>query len=292
MAQLRATRGGEIRAALGYVTTFNVGAIEGVGATNYVHYYYGARRRAEELGYHLDVLWRLEPKMTTGKFDRILNTRGIRGIIVAPRPNPIGHLSLDWSRVTAAALGHPLPRPHIHHACAGHYHLIHTALRVIQKYGYQRIGLAIFPEFDRDSHLAVSSRFAQHLAQVAPKSRVPPLCRFGATLEPSPADFKRWFDKNRPEVIMSAGLVVLGWMREMGIEVPGNCAYVDLTMPVPLPGIAGMCERTQEIGACAVDLVVEQIHNNRLGVPDIAKSVVVEGVWCDGATLPKRSGVA
>ena len=288
MTQLRQSRSVKIQAALGYVVSFPTPQIEGTGAPNYSHYYHGAKARAEELGYHLDILWRNEPRMTRKKFDKIVATRGIRGVIIAPRPNPIGHVSLDWTRVAAAAVGHPQPRPKIHRALAGHYQIIHTALRTIMKYGYHRIGLAVFPELDRDAHLAFSSRYALHSSQVVSSERLPALCAGTSAGDPSFADFKKWYRKHRPEVIISGGPVVLGWMRELGISVPDEAALVDLSMPEPLPEIAGMCERTAVIGACAVDLVVEQLNYNRLGVPEIPKAVVVEGVWVDGKSLPRR----
>jgi hypothetical protein len=34
-----------------------------------------------------------------------------------------------------------------------------------------------------------------------------------------------------------------------------------------------------------VDLVVEQLQQNNLGVPDIPKSIHIEGEWVQGKTL-------
>jgi hypothetical protein len=50
-------------------------------------------------------------------------------------------------------------------------------------------------------------------------------------------------------------------------------------------GVSGIFERTRKVGACAVDLVVEQIQQNILGVPDIPKSIHIEGEWVEGTTL-------
>jgi hypothetical protein len=46
-------------------------------------------------------------------------------------------------------------------------------------------------------------------------------------------------------------------------------------------------ERTAETGACAVDLVSEQLHHNELGLSAVPKSVRVEGIRVDGPTMPK-----
>jgi hypothetical protein len=45
---------------------------------------------------------------------------------------------------------------------------------------------------------------------------------------------------------------------------------------------AGIFERTADIGASAVDLVVQRLHNNELGPPLVPRSVCVEGSWIHG----------
>jgi hypothetical protein len=45
------------------------------------------------------------------------------------------------------------------------------------------------------------------------------------------------------------------------------------------------------VGAAAVDLVVEQLHGNSYGLPEIPKTVLIEGRWITGTTACGRSGV-
>jgi hypothetical protein len=51
---------------------------------------------------------------------------------------------------------------------------------------------------------------------------------------------------------------------------------------------AGIFERTADIGASAVDLVVQRLHNNELGPPLVPRSVCVEGSWINGSSMPAR----
>jgi hypothetical protein len=53
-------------------------------------------------------------------------------------------------------------------------------------------------------------------------------------------------------------------------------------------GFAGIDQKSDLVGAAAVDLVVDQLHRNERGVPALQKLVLIEGVWVEGATAVGR----
>ena len=282
-AQLRKSRVSPIKSTLAYVTTYPKAEIGNV--LSHYEFYLGAKEHAEELGYELDIIWRREPSMSAKRFNAILQARSIRGVIIAPRPTPLGHITMDYSRVAAAAVGHPLPSPHISHSSAWHIQLMSLALRKIVKQGYKRLGYAIFSASDRYSNFSFSSRFANYQMQVSPKYRVPMLVVPWKNQQPSQQQFESWFKKHKPEVILCTGDAVPGWLQKMGLKAPQDVAYADLTLGRRDSAISGVYERPRKVGACAVDLVVEQMQQNILGVPEIPKSILIEGEWVDGTTL-------
>jgi LacI family transcriptional regulator len=71
----------------------------------------------------------------------------------------------------------------------------------------------------------------------------------------------------------------------MSWRLPLNVAYANLSLIDKKSSVSGIFERTRKVGGCAVDLVVEQIQQNILGVPDIPKSIYIEGEWVEGKTL-------
>ena len=103
--------------------------------------------------------------------------------------------------------------------------------------------------------------------------------------QPSQQQFESWFKKHKPEVILCTGDAVPGWLQKMGLKAPQDVAYADLTLGRRDSAISGVYERPRKVGACAVDLVVEQMQQNILGVPEIPKSILIEGEWVDGTTL-------
>ncbi len=287
-AQIRQSKIAPTQSALAYVTSFPPDHIWGPDAKNYWEYYAGAKAQANALGYQLDMISRSEKGMTTQRFNSMLVARGIRGCVIAPRSHPLSHVAMDYSRFAVAAVGHPLAAPHVNHASPWHFQMMSLALRQILKRGYVRLGYAILPVSDRYSDWGFSSRFALYQAQIQPRFRVPFLAKTLDPRVPTRADFEKWFFKHKPDVILCTGHVVPTWIAELGLKVPEDAAYADLVKSVGDPSVSGVYERPRDVGACAVDLVIEQLHKNHIGVPPVAKCIHVEGVWINGASMGRK----
>jgi LacI family transcriptional regulator len=274
-------------ATLGYVTSLVEDKILDQNAT-YHQFYMGARDRAQELGYGLDVLWRREKSMTASRFTKVILARGIRGLILAPRPRALGHISLDWQKFAVSSIGHGLPSPHVSFSGAWHYALIHTALRKLRKYGYRRIGFCVDPESDSYARMAFSSRYSLFQQSLKPNERVPfPQDPFLKTAI-EPLKILRWFSKHRPEAILCVGPKLSQCLERAGWSIPRDVGIADLCLPDESGERAGMFEMPRAIAATAVDLVVEQINHNVIGSPAHPKAVLFEGRWIDGKSLSMR----
>jgi LacI family transcriptional regulator len=281
-AQIRKSRVSPTVSTLGYITSFPLDTSKN---NHWTEFYHGAWEQAGALGYGLDVIWRRQPGLTTGKFNGMLEARGIRGVIITPLPDAMGHITMNFSRVAAATVGFPLAKPHIHHCSGWHLQFMSLALRKILRKGYHRIGYAIFPDADRYGSFSYSSRFLLYQSTIPAKQRVPMLVHPQEKHPPTIQKFQSWYEKYRPEVILSTGYVVEEWMAKLGIVAPKDVAFANLSLIDKKSSVSGIFERARKVGACAVDLVVQQIQQNILGVPDIPKSIHIEGEWVDGKTL-------
>jgi DNA-binding LacI/PurR family transcriptional regulator len=281
-AQIRRSRVTPSGSTLGFITSAPLLTEE---RNPWNEFYYGAKEHAEELGYNLDLIWRNEPGMTTRKFNGILRARGIRGVIINPLSDAMGHISMDFSCLAAATVGHPFAKPHLSHASAWHLQCISLALRKILKHGYKRIGYAIFPHTDRYASFSISSRFLLYQSTIPEKQRIPLLVHPQEKKLPSRRQFAAWYGKHRPEVILCSGPDIPRWIRELGLKVPQDVAYANLFVHDKESGESGIYEPSRQVGACAVDLVVEQLQQSRFGIPANPKSVLVEGKWVEGKTL-------
>jgi LacI family transcriptional regulator len=244
----------------------------------------GVTRRAEQLGYRVEQFWLREPGMTARRMNRILEARGIHGIIVAPLPRSRGHLSLDWARFAAATIGYSLWRPSLHRAVNHQTHSIALAVRQLRRRGYRRLALALSAEVDaRADHHWVAGFLAQRQHYGA--DRAWPLL---VAREWTERQFARWFRAQQPDVVLSTDLHVLHWLQRLGQNISAETGFAYLEWTDEARGCAGIRQHAQRVGAAAVDLVVEQLEHNERGVPPHPKVVLIEGEWIDGPTVSNK----
>lgn len=248
----------------------------------------GACAHAAELGYRIEEFWLGAPGMTGRRMSDILCARGIRGVLVAPLHEVTASLNLRWEDFAAATCGgYTLTNPPLHRACCHYLHAVKTAFAELGRLGYQRIGVAFGEEIN--DRLA-GEWLAQTLLEQSrlPEShRVPPLVT--PRWEQGCERFMEWFRWHRPDAILSFEQVP-SWLVNNGVRVPEDCGFA--LIDIPKKGVASVDEQRRDVGAAALDLVIEQLNMNRFGPPATPKIVLVECKWIDGPTAPPRRPVA
>lgn len=244
----------------------------------------GIQRRVTALGYELDVFETWEPGMTGARLSRILHTRGIRGLVLMSIPRARAHVSLNWSYFAAATTSYTILKPNLHRAMPSHYEGMLLALRSLRHHGYERIGFVnLLHSEDMIKEAWLAAYLAYHF-RVQGEIRIPPL------LLPE-WDLKRmdeWLDKNKIQVVLSNWTTPLTMMKELGYKVPRDIGFASLDCFPGGKDCAGIHQQRDIAAAMTVDLVVEQMESNRLGLPEHPKTVLVDGVWQDGPTLLSR----
>jgi DNA-binding LacI/PurR family transcriptional regulator len=251
-------------------------------------FYEGARIRAAELGYGLEIHWTGEAEGSGARLSSILHARGIPGVIVAPLPTQGMPIGLDWSLFSTVAIGWSFNEVPCHHIANSQFHTINSALAVCRDRGFTRIGFAI-PQIvdDKTEHIWL----AAYLGFLARHPRL-------AKLEPLVTEifdqvpFLSWYDQQRPEAIVTTHMPIVDWLAGRGLRSPKDYAFVHLDWTAACGDLAGINQQPEQVGAAAVDLLVEQINQNRRGIPEVPKSVLVEGLWREGCTLPLTNRLA
>ena len=101
--------------------------------------------------------------------------------------------------------------------------------------------------------------------------------------------FAEWVPRYQPDAVICCDEHVLGWTHRLGIAVPGRLGLVHLNRHPYLKQWAGIDQREDQIGAAAVDLVIEQLVRGETGIPPSQKEVLIKGKWVDGATLRRHT---
>lgn len=259
-----------------------------------------ARKRAETLGYALDIV-RIEevrlddPADTARRFQRILQARGINGVIL-PRLDRAHLLGEEWAGFAVVSLGHNselLAKARVRHKEDNPYHEVGTdsvfnmklAIKSLRLRGYERIGLVV-----SEWHNALNDG-VPHAFMLADNTyrrtaeRVPPL------MLPEPSDWSRsrvsfcsWFKKHRPAAILISNRQILGFCRELGLKVPADIALAHIEKDVEDEDLSGIDPRRDLQAGAAVDLLASMLVRNERETPPFQKQVLIRGVWREAGT--------
>ena len=283
MAQLRASRTATYQATLGLINASGERDWLKTFST-FRAWVTGALRRATQLGYGLDDFWLCEPGISPGRLASILTSRNIRGLIISgvmdhsALPPGLGEI---WTRLPCVLLGLRTTRPPLHCATNDQFATALDAIREVLKLGYRRPGLVIEAQVDANVDHRFSAGFGVGQNEL-PRAQRLPVCAFDRA---QPAVFEAWFQKHRPDIILGLHDEVKAWLARLKIRVPRDVGLVHLDRTEDMAGWAGMNQRNDLVGVAAVDMIVGQIHRNECGIPDFARSMMIESAWVAGRSV-------
>ncbi|RRJ97575.1 LacI family transcriptional regulator [Opitutaceae bacterium TAV4] len=250
-------------------------------------HYEGYQRQATLRGYRTECFFLKAPGMSAEIIDRRLYSRGIAGMILAaPRGGALSSThAMHWERYALSTISYSWITPPIDRISSHHRHTVERAYTEVYRRGYRRIGLCL-PEVainGVDSNWMAGYLVSQ--IRIPGAVRIPP---FAGNVHETPLKtFRVWHDRWRPDVL----LTLLGeeeqWTRALGLAIPDDLALVCLNRP-PDSSLAGIDENNVVVGATACDLVVNQLTHNERGPPSHPKTILIDGNWHDGWSLPSE----
>lgn len=234
----------------------------------------GARARAFQLGYGIEVYAVAIEGISMGRLRRMLVARGQWGVIIPPVPESAMRLPLELRGLAAVTIGSSLLEPIMHRVSPNHFQGCTLAWDRLRSSGFRRVGLILSLAM---SHRVGGRWLGAFLAcqRGAPaRDRVAPLLVDRAD---GPA-LDGWLRRERPDAVLVAEDP--GWGR-VGRRRRPPLAW--LLQQGPPRDLGGLDHRPEELGRVAVDVVVAQIHRNDRGSPPIPQTVLVDAVWTDAS---------
>lgn len=235
----------------------------------------GAFDRAESLGYRMEHVWLNEPGLTRERFTQVLETRGIRGMVIAPMPRPASRLELAWDRFSCVAIGPSLISPVLNSASGDQYQGIMLALDRLRLLGYRRIGLMIDPDADRRNH----GKYQAALAFTATPETPQPL----VASQPSDDDLRTWLNREKPDAVLSEVDDTFDRLVRLGVRVPQKIGFASLVRS-GRKEISGVDTFPEQIAGAAVLRLQQMLYENETGVPELPSCTFLPGKWVDGST--------
>lgn len=291
MAQLRAgtTRGHQANLAI-----LNANADENAFRSHPTipTYVAGCRRRADEQGYSLDEFWLGDPDLDGDKLLRIFYSRGIRGALIVGLMNqnrlPERFRSL-WQSFACVVTGVRTEDPALSFACTDHHVLALRATENALRLGYRRPALVLAADIDRliEGRFSAGFQIAQRLLPQA--RRLQPFYD-DPTAPEREATFRAWFQREKPDVLLSLYHVVHSWLKKLEVRVPEEVGLIQLEWRADHAAWAGMNQHNDLVGEAAVDMLVGMIHHGERGVPTSPRATLIGSTWMDGTTVRPAEG--
>ncbi len=246
--------------------------------------YAGIRKRAEQLGYGIDVI---EPEEGRNSFEacvRVMRNRGIRGVILPPFQAPAREFpaEFDCEGFAVVAVGYSQAIEGVHRVAHSQFQIAYRLTREALCRGYRRIGLHVSPEMnDRTGHKYPGGFYAAlNDIQGLAFSNRQVLIAHG-----NPAALIDWVRKRKLDAVLTQYPDDHQVLQDEGFAVPGDLGFGLLSTTHAEPSMTGCFHDPVTLAAAAVDLVTSQLNRNETGKPAFPKTVLTPEVWVEGETL-------
>ncbi|MEY5026550.1 MAG: hypothetical protein RLZZ244_2078 [Verrucomicrobiota bacterium] len=288
MHLIRGRKGSRVRAAIAVIRE----TAPDDGLSDAVHQFVpleDIERRAQQHGYRVEEFWLGRDGMDARRVGRILDARGVEGVLVSPQSSRLWCAELDYTPYSAATFGYGLLRPSLHRATTNMMEGIRMALEELGARGYERVGLAVTQWVNERSQNAYTAALLDFQQRLPKRSRVPPLVFPSNNLALCGGVFSDWMVAQRPDAVISFDYHVPEWLDRLGLRVPEDVGFVVHDWAPRMAGVAGIHHRRDHVAAAAVDLVATQLLHNERGIPRVPWQILVLPEWIEGATIRARA---
>jgi len=235
---------------------------------------------ARDKGYQIDEFF-LDDVPDGRVMSRMLHSRGIEGIILAPSALTQKVPKLEWEKFSVVALHSERPVAPFHQVVHDYFDISRLAVRRAREAGSCRIGFVLLTDAFGERDYPRLGGFLAEMHLTAP-SEIP------LTLFPSFADAKReiasWFRRWRPEVVIGSSELVADSLNREGIRFPRDCRFISLRETND-PAVACVTRNVSELGAAAASLIDSELKLNRKGLPAHPLRITVLPGWHSGSSL-------
>lgn len=105
------------------------------------------------------------------------------------------------------------------------------------------------------------------------------------------AVFEKWYNRWKPDALLASGDSsgkVKDWIKSKGLGIGEDIAIAELNLMQTDGSLAGVSQRAELIGKSAANVVDSLLNHFEYGIPDTPLRTLIEGVWIDGSTAPRK----
>jgi LacI family transcriptional regulator len=225
-------------------------------------------------GYGLEIFY-LDENTKPARVERMLNARGIRGIILAPLiALPHRHLNWTWNNFSVVIAGSGLWRPEFNRVRFHHFAEMGEILHHLHRRGKKRLGLVTDLRVENRSQRAITGGFWARVPEEIRKQ--------DAVFESNGEDredFLAWLKTYQPETLIVGCSAVPGWIKS--VEHPPELILTSMQIAPQNAGHAGILQNYPRLGQAAAEQLLAQLLLNQTGIPEHPVRIFITGKWVE-----------
>jgi LacI family transcriptional regulator len=201
---------------------------------------------------------------------RILWSRGIRGVLLAPnesKPDP--RYELDWAKFATVLVGSSLVNMGLTRVARDYFHDAKLAITAMREEGNRRVGLVLGASTHERTDRRYAAAFDAHGGHAQPHLVDPAMGDSDARRR-----FQRWLARIKPVALITDTARVRPWM-------PAGMPLASLTLVADEPG-PGVLADFERVGAEAMRMLDGLLRGGCLGLQSEPMSLLVPGGWVPG----------
>jgi LacI family transcriptional regulator len=234
-------------------------------------YFDAARRRAGELGYHLEEIWMREPGMNLARIIQIIRARGIESVIFpVHQAFDFSVLTPAWGEFATVGLNDHRLGEWVDLVCGDFYQNLAALLGQLGREGQARVGLVLTAPFDAATDGLVHSSMLRHQGGQRRADRVP-VCFVEGEPARKAALLQAWLEANSPDAVIACDPT-------LATPAGGRIRWLSWHDAAARAAL-GLDDSAAEVGAAAVDCVVEKNRRFARGFGGPTRLHLIKGLW-------------
>lgn len=253
---------------------------------SYRNFLDGAVRKGEELGYKVQpFFFEGNSRSTEGRrIGHMLNSRGIKGVILgAFRPRTIS-FRLDWNQFSAVQIESQHLALPLHLISTDQVMMARDAVRRLWRQGYRRIGIAVGRDEEIYLDHAFTVGFHGETGLHPELEPAPPLLLTnGQSMEDFGAVLREWIQRHKIEAVISNWTHVLKALELIGGVLPYDPIVIEIGVAPGQTVFGGITQRDMVVGERAMEQLAMLLKTNQTGCIETPNRILVHGIWLDGS---------
>jgi len=244
-----------------------------------------------KLGYNCNVLFKDRDFTGSASLNRLLNSRGIDGVLFAAIFYENSELEIDYNAYSIVKI-HDFPTSlPVDTIMPDHIYSIGNAIRHLTSIGFKRPALAVNHLDEAHTREAISLGFQHGQVHVAPENRLEPFSFARKDRRMLQQEMEHWLLKNQPDVLLSTWNNFAEVTKETTRKGVCPCEFVSLqqTDGTNQPGY--VYNDYAKITKAALDTLIQKVEHYEKGIPEDPCLTFVKSIWVPNINYVK-TGVA